>query len=66
MEKRDWLISMRKNQKITTSQIAARTGISQSFYTKIELGKKTPSVNVAKRIAAVLFFPWTDFFRDAA
>jgi transcriptional regulator with XRE-family HTH domain len=31
---------------------------------KIELGERRPSVEVAKKIAAVLFFDWTLFFED--
>lgn len=31
---------------------------------KIELGERRPSVEVAKKIAAVLGFDWTRFYED--
>ncbi len=34
------------------------------MYSKIERGEANPSVDVAKRIAAVLGFDWTRFFED--
>lgn len=34
------------------------------MYSKIERGEKNPSVDVAKKIAAVLGFDWTHFYED--
>ena len=59
---RDWLINMRG--KTTQQAIADQCGISQNFYSWIEQGKRTPSVDVAKRIAAVLGFEWTRFYDE--
>ncbi len=59
---RSWLINIRGNK--TQKAVADECGISQNFYSWIEQGKRNPSVEVAKRIAAVLGFDWTRFFED--
>jgi len=59
---RKWLIELRKGYSQT--QIAEAVGISQQMYSAIELGERRPSVEVAKKIAAVLGFHWTKFFED--
>ena len=38
--------------------------MSQSGYASIETGARRPSVDMAKRIAAVLGFKWTRFFEE--
>lgn len=63
---RDWLRRERKRQGFTTYTLAEAVGVSQGYYARIESGKKTPSVPVAKRIASVLLFSWEMFFRDVA
>lgn len=59
---REWLRELRgdKSQK----DIAEACNITQQAYCLIELGKRDPSVEVAKKIAAVLGFNWTKFFED--
>lgn len=59
---RDWLRKLRgaKSQK----DIAEACGITQQMYCLIELGERRPSVEVAKKIAAVLDFDWILFFED--
>ena len=59
---RKWLIELRKGYSQT--QIAEVVGITQQMYSAIELGERRPSVEVAKKIAAVLGFKWTRFFED--
>jgi len=59
---RKWLIELRKGYSQT--QIAKAAGITQQMYSFIELGVRRPSVEVAKKIAAVLGFDWTRFFED--
>ena len=59
---RKWLIELRKGRSQT--QIAEAAGISQQMYSAIELGERRPSVEVAKKIASVLGFPWTRFYED--
>ena len=59
---RKWLIELRKGY--TQTQIAEAVGITQQMYSFIELGERRPSVEVAKKIAAVLGFDWTLFYQD--
>lgn len=61
---REWLKVYRLNNDMTQDEIAAQSGISRSYYTHIEKGNKTPTVNVAKKIAQILNFKWTLFFED--
>ncbi|KGR88836.1 helix-turn-helix transcriptional regulator [Lysinibacillus boronitolerans] len=61
---RYWLKEIRVSKRKTQFEIADSSGISRSYYTKIELGIKTPTVDVAKKIAATLGFDWTIFFED--
>jgi putative transcriptional regulator len=59
---RKWLIDIRNGR--AQAQIAKAAGITQQMYSAIELGERRPSVEVAKRIAAVLGFEWVRFFED--
>ena len=59
---RKWLIELRKGY--TQTQIAEAVGITQQMYSAVELGVRRPSVDVAKKIAAVMGFNWTRFFED--
>lgn len=59
---RNWLKNKRTNRKLTQEEVAKLSDISRSFYTHIEAGTKTPSVEVAKKIAKTLGFEWTLFF----
>lgn len=49
---------------MTQEDVANESSISRSFYTQLEIGMKTPSVPVAKRIARTLDFDWTLFFNN--
>ena len=59
---RKWLIDIRNGR--AQAKIAEAVGISQQMYSAIELGERRPSVEVAKKIAAVMGFNWTRFFDD--
>lgn len=62
---RNWLKTIRReSNNLTQEQVAKMAGISRTMVTEIENGKANPSVDVAKRIAAVLGFDWTLFFDD--
>ena len=62
---RTWLKELRtKSSNMTQRELAARVGISRTMITEIENGNATPSVDVAKKIAAVLVFDWIRFFED--
>lgn len=60
----DWLKKMRADANMTQQQVGEKAGITQQHYNFIEAGARRPSVEVAKRIAAVLGFDWTRFFED--
>lgn len=61
---RHWLKNAREAKKLTQESVAESAGISRSYYTLIESGVKTPSVEVAKSIAGTLDIEWTLFFED--
>ncbi len=60
--KRENLIKKRKSKNIVVVDMAKMVGITPGAYTNIELGKRNPSVKIAKRIAEVLDMNWTDLF----
>lgn len=62
--KRSWLIAIRKDCGLSQKSVSELVGISQPSYYNIEVGKRKPSVPVAKRIAAALGFDWTRFYED--
>jgi transcriptional regulator with XRE-family HTH domain len=45
-------------------EVAEKVGITQQMYWMIENGERRPSVETAKKIAAVLGFDWVLFFPD--
>ena len=51
---------------MSQTELAETAGVSLSLVRKIESGQRKPSVKVAKRIAAVLCFDWTEFFKEVA
>jgi putative transcriptional regulator len=62
---RHWLKELRcKSNNLTQEQLAKQAGISRTMITEIENGNANPSVEVAKKIAAVLGIDWTKFFED--
>lgn len=62
---RDWLVAKRKDQGMSQKDVAKAVRIAQPSYCNIEKGERSPSVEVAKRIAAVLKFEWTYFYGEA-
>ena len=63
---RDWLVAIRNGKDLSQYEVAAKAGISQSFYASIETefrGAKLP-VPTAKKIADALDFPWQRFYED--
>ncbi|UZQ85078.1 helix-turn-helix domain-containing protein [Thermoclostridium stercorarium] len=59
---REWLKNKRIELNKTQEAVAAAVGITQQHYSLIETGERTPSVECAKAIAAILDFDWTKFF----
>ena len=63
---RTWLKDIRESQHISQLEIAEQANISQPSYSNIEMGRRNPSVEAAKKIADVLGFPWTRFYEEDA
>lgn len=61
---RGWLITIREERGVTQKYVSEQVGIAQPSYCTIEKGTTSPSVNTAKRIAAVLGFDWTRFYEE--
>ena len=60
----NWLIDLRKNKGMTHEDVSNVCGISRQYYSMIEMGERSPSVETAKKIAKILAFDWTKFFED--
>lgn len=58
--------ALRKKKGLRQTDLAHAANISQPQVAKIESGAQKPSVKVAKRIAEVLNFDWTEFFKETA
>lgn len=59
---REWLKHFRDNKNMTQDDVASAAEIERAYYTMIENGTRTPSVEVAKKIGQTLGFSWTIFF----
>lgn len=55
---------LRKERKLTQSELAQMLGITQRMVAACESGERRPSPGLAQRIGAELGFPWTAFFED--
>ncbi|MBP2079631.1 helix-turn-helix transcriptional regulator [Oceanobacillus polygoni] len=64
MKKREWLFDKRTEKELTHAELAKLSDIKRPYYTQIELGSRSPSVKVAKRIADVIETDWRLFFED--
>ena len=54
---------LRKEKGLRQFDVAQYCGVSVQYIWMIENGERKPSVKVAKRIASVLDFDWTEFFK---
>ena len=61
---RTWLKDLRAQQNMTQQEVANAANVDVTMISKIELGERRPSVEVAKKIASVLGFNWTKFYED--
>lgn len=64
LPKRNTLAEVRARRGLTHQQVADAAGISRAFYTRIESGIRTPSLDVALRIAEVLDADPRELFAD--
>lgn len=58
------LRKIRKKKKMTHQAMADKLCIGRSYYTKIELGQRNPSLNLALRIKDVLDYSSDDIFKN--
>jgi len=56
--------SQRKALGLSQEEVALRLGISRQYYNSIENNRRTPSVELAKKIAVLLGAEWTIFFEN--
>ena len=63
-EGRIWFKRTREEKGFTQEKLAAKIGVTRQHMGLIENGVVAPSVEVAKKIAAVLDFDWVKFFDD--
>ncbi|MDR1116745.1 MAG: helix-turn-helix transcriptional regulator [Oscillospiraceae bacterium] len=65
MEERAWLITTRKTAGLRQKDVAKKAGISQSYYAQLESGARGKNISgrIAKKVAKVLGFKWTSFYR---
>jgi len=61
---RIWFKQAREDKGFTQEELAAKIGVTRQHIGLIENGVVAPSVEVAKKIAAVLDFDWVKFFDD--
>ena len=62
----EYLRSLREGQKLSLREVAAKTGVSVSYITQIENGRrKAPGPEVLKRLAPAYSVPVRDLLRAA-
>lgn len=55
---------LRKEKKLTQTELAQILGVSQRMVAACELGERRPSAGLAQRIGTELGMPWTLFFEE--
>ena len=56
--------SLREDKRLSQKAVASICGVSQQALSAIEANKRTPSIPLAKSLAAVLGCKWTDFYEE--
>ena len=59
---RVWLKEIREKDNLSQGEMADKLRLPTTTYASYEQGKRTPTVNSAKRIADTLKINWTIFF----
>ncbi|MCC5467661.1 helix-turn-helix domain-containing protein [Pelosinus baikalensis] len=62
--KREWLIRILKNRKLTHQDAANLSKIERSYFTQIVNGTRRPSPEIAQQMGKALKFDWTIFFNQ--
>lgn len=58
------LKEVRKNKNLTQLQVANKLNIERSYYTKIERGQRTPSLDITLKIKEILNYNDDDIFKN--
>ena len=58
------LRQLRAARRLSQEAVARRAGMDRSYYTEIELGKSSPSVDKLWDIAAAIGVPIMELFRE--
>ncbi|MYL35091.1 helix-turn-helix domain-containing protein [Pontibacillus yanchengensis] len=61
---REWLKVLRKEKGFTQEYVASLCHIDRAYYAQIESGKRTPSLQIAEKIADILSFNCSNFYVD--
>lgn len=56
--------SLREAAGMTQERLADACGVTRQAISHIEASKRTPSIPLAKSLAAVLGCKWTDFYEE--
>lgn len=62
--KRKWLSKLRIDKGITYKVLAEKIGVSQQYIYYLEIGERTPSIKIAKKLGSILNFEWTKFYEE--
>lgn len=62
VEKRDWLVKIRKNEEMSQEEIALLIGVQRTTYVRYETGERTPKPDIALKIANLFGFDPMKFF----
>lgn len=54
----------RMKKELSQSQLAEQCGVFRTNISNIEHGVTKPSIKLAKKIAKILGFDWTEFFDE--
>ena len=58
----DWMAQTRIKKNLSQQALSEKVGVSREYISMIENGERTPSVDVAKKIAQELGVSWVIFF----
>ena len=62
--KREWLIKLRQKKSLSQEEVAKLCDTTQMTISNIENGIRRPSPSLAQKLAKVLNFDWTKFYKN--
>ena len=58
------LKAARNKRNLTQKELGKQIGVTEQFIFFLEKGQRRPSIEVAKKLGALLGFAWTEFYAD--